>query len=257
MSEIEIDHGVQRKTFDAELKALGGRAIRFVISTGEPDRDRDTIKPSGWKLTNYRKNPVVLWAHDARALPVARCTDVRVEDDKLVAVAEFPTSEVFEFGATVYELLKGGFLRATSVGFRPLKHARNGETGGTDFIEQELLEFSIVSVPANPSTLALRGAEDVTFQKWLRGDGPSAADDRVVVLELADDEIVLDLIDVPPANPLARHHQFRGGELTGITRQDARLALAAGLQDVIRNGLADVVARETHSAVCRALGRVD
>jgi phage head maturation protease len=61
----------------------------------------------------------------------------------------------------VYRLARGGFLAATSVGFRPLKweYTTDKERGaddwfpGIDFEEQELVEFSIVTVPANPEAL--------------------------------------------------------------------------------------------------------
>jgi hypothetical protein len=52
-------------------------------------------------------------------------------------------------------MVKRGFLRATSVGFRPKrdKYSWNEERGGIDFEEQELLEFSVVPVPSNPEAL--------------------------------------------------------------------------------------------------------
>lgn len=151
-----------------EIKEVEGRdrTIRFVISTGSVDRDRDTIAAAGWKLDNYRKNPVVLWAHDYRGLPLAKAVSVDVEGERLVAMAEFDTHPMAE---TVLRMLKGGFLRATSVGFDPLKHVFNDQRGGVDFTEQELLEFSIVPVPANPEALmeaAAKGIDVEPLRDW-------------------------------------------------------------------------------------------
>jgi len=61
----------------------------------------------------------------------------------------------------VYRLARGGFIAATSVGFRPLKweYTRDLDRGaedwfpGIDFEEQELVELSVVTVPANPEAL--------------------------------------------------------------------------------------------------------
>jgi HK97 family phage prohead protease len=258
-----MSEDLTRKTFDAEVKAVGDRTMRFVISTSEADRDNDTIAPRGWKLGNYRKNPVVLWAHDVRQLPVARCVDVRVEDEKLVAMAEFPAREIFEFGATVFDLLKGGFLRATSVGFKPLKFVRNAERNGMDFLEQELVEFSICNVPSNPNTLALRGFDDARFKAWLGAAGtpenPPAADRIVLELRADDDLIVIELAD-PLPDPAARHHQFHAGELIEVDRAELRRAMAGVLAGVVadtRSGLGEVVAREVNNAMNRARGRVD
>ena len=143
------------------------RRLRFIISTGDVDRDNDTIDPTGWELTNFKANPVVLWAHSHRDLPVARAIEIGVEAGKLVAVAEFAPHA---FAETVLGLLRGGFLRATSVGFRALEWSMNEERHGVDFKRQELLEFSIVPVPANQNALMAASAAGVDLEplrKWM------------------------------------------------------------------------------------------
>ncbi len=52
---------------------------------------------------------------------------------------------------------------STSVGFAPLKYAFTDDPQrryGIDFLEQELLEFSIVTIPANPDALLDPGQLD-------------------------------------------------------------------------------------------------
>lgn len=149
-----------RKAFVSEVKASGddGRVITFAVSTESVDRMGDTIAVGGWKLDNYRANPVVLWAHDAGDLPMARCRRIWVESGKLMAEADFTPTPVAwpEFNESVFQFLKHGLLNATSVGFQPIKYAfseDNTRSMGIDFMEQELLEFSIVPVPANPECL--------------------------------------------------------------------------------------------------------
>jgi HK97 family phage prohead protease len=140
-----------RKQFNTQIdKAAGNRARRFCISTGTEDRDRDVVNPSGWRLDAYRRNPTVLWAHDYSALPLAKCTDIALQGVRLLATAVFAEHEMAN---TVLQLIDGGFLNATSVGFRPIKYNFNASRNGVDFDEQELLEFSIVPVPANPEAL--------------------------------------------------------------------------------------------------------
>ena len=46
--------------------------MTFVISTDEVDRHGDIIVADGWRLDAYRRNPVVLWAHDYRRPVVGR-----------------------------------------------------------------------------------------------------------------------------------------------------------------------------------------
>lgn len=145
------------------------RSLRFTISTGSVDRDEDTIDPQGWELGPFKQNPVVLWAHDYSQLPVGKATAIGVEGSALKATVEF---DVHPFAETVFRMLKQGFLRATSVGFKPKAFKAAKERDGYDFQRQELLEFSIVPVPANPEALieARAAGIDVDLLKtWADG----------------------------------------------------------------------------------------
>jgi HK97 family phage prohead protease len=147
-----------RKSFESECRAIDqeARAVDFIISTASVDRMGDTVSVDGWKLDSYRKNPVVLWAHDASMLPIAKATNIRVEDGKLKARAEFLPREISGMSYAVFEMIKGGFLNATSVGFAPIRYAFSEAADrkfGIDFLEQELLEFSVVPIPANAEAL--------------------------------------------------------------------------------------------------------
>lgn len=139
-----------------EVKAEGDPADRRIsirISTTAQDRQNDTVAALGWKLANYRKNPVVLYGHDYRGLPIARDEGITTDELGLIGHPRFTPPELNPFGAMVHGLLLGGFLNAASVGFAPLKWTFNEETHGIDFLEQELLEYSIVPVPANAECL--------------------------------------------------------------------------------------------------------
>lgn len=181
--------GIQRKTFPvAEVKEVEGvtRTLEFTITTGSVDRDNDTIAPGGWNLDSYKANPVVLWAHSYKDLPVARATSITMHGDKMTSVAEFPPRGTYPFADTVYDMLKGGFLNATSVGFRPQKYVFNAERGGVDFKEQELLEYSIVPVPANAEALVLArdaGIDVALVKAWaeetLKAFGPTPSQSDV------------------------------------------------------------------------------
>ena len=149
--------GVCRKSFvPYEVKTDDDkRSVTFTITTGAVDRDNDTINVDGWDLKSYLKNPVVLFAHRSDLPPVAKATSVVKTAGALRATTEFLPAGIYPLADQVYEMVKRGFLRATSVGFRPKrdKFSWNEERGGIDFEEQELLEFSVVPVPSNPEAL--------------------------------------------------------------------------------------------------------
>jgi HK97 family phage prohead protease len=132
-----------------------GNVFRFIISSSNPDRDKDVIEVGGWHFENYNKNPVVLFGHNYRSLPVATGSPPRVEGDKVLSDADFAATKSDAFAETVRQYVKAKVLRASSVGFDPLKWMFNEQRCGYDFVEQELLEWSIVPVPANAEALQL------------------------------------------------------------------------------------------------------
>jgi len=155
-----------RKQIIAPAETMTGdmRALRFTISTGSVDREQDRIALAGWDLANFKRNPVVLWGHDASRLPIGRAYDLQIAGGGLKASVEFipaDTPEGGQFAEAVYRLARGGFIAATSVGFRPLawEYTTDKERGadewfpGIDFNQQELVELSVVTVPANPEAL--------------------------------------------------------------------------------------------------------
>lgn len=152
---------------DASLEA--SRRVRVVASTSAADRENDVITQAGWQLDNYRNNPVVLFGHDYKSLPVAKAVSLHVLGDRLVMECEFATADENPFAETCYKLVKGGFLNAVSVGFRPTKYKFNDERKGIDFLEQELLELSFVPVPMHPQGLVAArdaGIDTAPLKAW-------------------------------------------------------------------------------------------
>jgi HK97 family phage prohead protease len=157
-----LDKGLDvivQKQFSGTVKAFdeAKRTAQFVISTGSVDRDNDTINPAGWNLASFKTNPVVLWAHNSSLPPIGKAIEITTRgggrNKKLVATAQFAKREQHELADTVFQLIVGGFLNATSVGFQPTEAEFNHERGGIDFLKQDLHEFSVVPVPANPDAV--------------------------------------------------------------------------------------------------------
>lgn len=157
------------KVINFEIKQIGeesDRVLRFVGSDETPDRDNDIIEVAGWKLEEYIKNPVFLWAHQYDQPPVGKAVNVTIDAStkKLLFDIKFPTAEEYPFADTIYRLYKGGYLQATSVGFQGIKHKTRDEEEvlnlpewrrGRRYLEQKLLELSGVPVPSNPNALMM------------------------------------------------------------------------------------------------------
>jgi HK97 family phage prohead protease len=152
------------KSFSVEVKAIDIEAGVFeaMISTEAIDRSGDIVRATGAKIENFMRNPVVMWAHDYSLPPVAKAISLEI-------IAGVGIKSAFQFapwGAnaqadTVRKLWAGGFLNAVSIGFIPTKSEDiKGENANDwfapqDYLEWELLEYSIVPIPANQEALRM------------------------------------------------------------------------------------------------------
>ena len=148
---------IQHKTFTAELVSKSDAGGRIVISTAGCDRDRDRVMSRGAVLDNYQKNPVVMWGHSygAPADVIGRTTNIDVQDGGITADFELRPAANDQDPQNIVRLLwDGGWVRTASIGFRPIEMQPN-EYGGNDITAWELLEWSLVPIPANQDALRL------------------------------------------------------------------------------------------------------
>jgi HK97 family phage major capsid protein/HK97 family phage prohead protease len=131
--------------------------LDFVLSDETVDRYGDVIDAKGWDLKNFRKNPIALFGHSA-GFPIGTWSNIRVEGGKLMARLNLAAKGTSQRIDELISLVEQGILRAVSVGFRPLEAEpidKEKPFGGQRYTKQELLETSLVSVPANPAALAV------------------------------------------------------------------------------------------------------
>jgi HK97 family phage prohead protease len=146
---------------DIENKVVDG-----YVSTYEWDRTEEKFVKGAWDLKHYLANPVVLWAHQGRNLPIGRAIELREDDKGLFARTQFDAGQTFAMD--VFGLFQRGFLNAFSVGFMPKTFvmeplAEDPNRKGIVWTNAELHEYSAVSVPANPGATVTRDvAEQVS-----------------------------------------------------------------------------------------------
>jgi HK97 family phage prohead protease len=129
-----------------EIKDIGDGEIETVISSGTLDRHGEKIDVRGIDTTNYMKNPVVQWAHNYDEPPIGMASKVWTRGDQLIGRFKMAVNEN-PFAKQIYEMIKAGFISAVSIGFIPLEMEEDTYT------KSEMVEFSIVPVPANPEAL--------------------------------------------------------------------------------------------------------
>ena len=156
----EVPRGTAiRKSIMGLSTPLDDRTVLFTASTSRVDRWNDLIRQDGWRLDAFRANPVCLWSHRSDEPPIGRWAEVGVKNGVLRAVVEYVPADMPVVGPLAEMCLRmnrTGFLNAVSVGFIPTKwevasERDNGETccPPLDYIEQELIEISLCSIPAN------------------------------------------------------------------------------------------------------------
>ena len=142
------------KNFQAK-QTTQDKPIKFVASTANPDRYGDVVDQKGWDLRAYNRNPVVLFNHNPSQMPIGK-GKAYVENDQLMLEVEFDQKD--DMAKTIEQKVRDGYINAVSVGFQPSKtiarsslpadHPYHGKSGSY-FQSSELLEVSIVTIPAN------------------------------------------------------------------------------------------------------------
>ena len=147
--------------FESEVKDFNDkeRSLLATASRATKDRMGDIIEVEGWKLKNYRKNPVVMPFHNYSVLPVGRSLEEFTKGDRLKFRPQFAP---YDNATLMYSLYRDKYLKGFSVGFVDLKSEpiedteSKGDFWGTPlrFLKMELLEVSVAPIPAHPDALS-------------------------------------------------------------------------------------------------------
>lgn len=148
---------MKHKTLAIEVVEKNENGGQITISTAAVDRDRDRVMPLGANLDNYKANPVVQWGHNYKDpwATIGKTTQLDITEKGISASFEFrqPVNDSDPM-AIIRSLWDSGLVKTASIGFNPLQWDEN-DHGGYDFNEWELLEWSLVPIPANQEALRL------------------------------------------------------------------------------------------------------
>lgn len=144
------------KLFNTKPKSVDeeNKTVRFRISDDSVDRYGERVEQTSWNFKNFLKNPILLWGHnpyDAENV-LGTVSDLSVEDDGTYATAHFD-EDINPKAALIFKQILKGTLRTVSVGFVP--HTIDTEDDIPVLKDNELLELSVVAIPANPNAIAL------------------------------------------------------------------------------------------------------
>lgn len=175
------------------------RTVTFVASTEAVDRHGTRIPVKAWNLEGFNRNPVIGYNHDVYGGGLCNKSDPDdvigkgyaytkdLEDDKVADQGGTPAvmlDVTFEDGETnpraekIFQKVKNGTLNSVSVGFIENEEGKNVEVLGCEvyeFYSVELLEVSVVNIPANPEAqvtgrmLSMRASQAVANLRQVLG----------------------------------------------------------------------------------------
>lgn len=137
-----------------------------IVSTEAVNSYGSRVLTSGIDLSQYERNPVLLWMHrrswEPGAMPIGKVENLRIEDGKLIGTPVFDQND--DFAKRIESKWENGFLRMASAGLEPIETTPDpalvlpGQTRET-VTRSKLVEVSIVDIGGNDEALQLYGEE--------------------------------------------------------------------------------------------------
>jgi HK97 family phage prohead protease len=171
---------MQKAFFKFDLKSLdeGEREIRGFATTAQVDRMGDIVEPLGCV---FAKSVPLLWQHDAK-IPVGRVSFGKPTAKGVPFLARIPKIDIpgklKEMTDLAWHAVRAGLVDTVSIGFRILSNAvEQLASGGLRILSCEILELSLVSIPANAEAeiLEVRAA---AARRAAGGSGKRAGTDQ-------------------------------------------------------------------------------
>jgi HK97 family phage prohead protease len=196
------------------------RTVDFIASTDAVDTYDEIVDQGTWELDIYRANPVVLFAHKSRELPIGKSVDVAVRNGRLECRIQFAAEDMNPEAERVWKLIKGQFLRAVSVGFIPRDVKWEKRDGKDVFVlyNNSLREISVTPVPANHEALAKMRARALAGRP--ANEAPRAQENDM-------DEKTKQELEAQLAAATKAIEEAKAKRAEELAAKDAELALAA------------------------------
>ena len=180
VAERDDPGGVLKDVHTLEGKFLksGRPTSRAVITSSAVDRDWDVVHTSGMIVTaGYRDHPVVMPMHQYREPAIGFTRKITQYMNHAIATWEWCTEIPETDAARFYALWSQRVLNCTSIGFT-IPNAESweyvSERKGFDFLAWEILEHSVVSIPANQDAVRTDGMKEyMEVARDMIFEGPS------------------------------------------------------------------------------------
>ena len=166
-----------RRAFDVQCRIISEAdgLVDYVASNETLDSYDEVISAKGWRFTRFAKNAPFVDSHDYDSIKklLGRVESATISGRDLTERVRWAKDvEENALAKLGWKMTLGGFLKAVSVGFFPVRSVRNGADGWNAavtelnipqeaaakirwiYLEQEQIELSACIIGANPDALA-------------------------------------------------------------------------------------------------------
>lgn len=228
---------------EATIEKAADGSFTAIASTNSMDRHGEVVDNNGWELKAFKKNPVILWGHDHSepAIGISKKTWVEGTGKTAKLMIQPMLHDVTEKARAIKALIDMGVIKTLSVGFKPLE-----SPDGITFTKNELLEVSMVNVPANGDAMimAYKGLKKAEISDDVMEDVGIQVElaEKLVSMEKRIDELEVKAV---PVNPIKRTEE-RLSMLKVVAKAGDRLLEAEKKQVVVdHKKLVKVIKRAT------------
>lgn len=146
------------RLFDINIKSVDEdkRQVTFCFSDNSKDRYGEIVDQASWDVKSYKANPIILWGHDSSNPEnvIGQGVDLQLDQaGKSFITAQFDDAETNPKADLIFRQLVKKTLRCVSAGFIP--HSLEWDEDTPILKDNELLEVSVVAIPANRNAVAL------------------------------------------------------------------------------------------------------
>lgn len=142
----------------------GEKATIDYITTKMLDRDGEVVLPEGLDYSQFDANPVVVWCHDYKQLPVGRSLWHKMSDVGTLAKTKYIFAN--PFAKQLYEYRKEDGPIGVSLGFVPLRvrksDPRSNQGLKQTYLNSLVLEYSYTPIPSNPGAVGMAVSKGLT-----------------------------------------------------------------------------------------------
>jgi HK97 family phage prohead protease len=223
------------------VRALEVRSVReetreaeFVASTDAIDSFGERVEQS-WDLRRFKSNPVILWAHQSRELPIGQAKSIGMKDGQLHVAIKFASEKANPKAEQVWQSVREGTLRAVSVGFVP-GDVRSEKQNGSDVVvlsKNDLYEVSVTPIPANPEALAKMRARAMQNSGAIAPTTENImSEDRIKALEakLTERDAAITVAEKRASEAETKSKALESQNAVLVTERDAAIAAQRGAE---------------------------